>query len=200
MTYLIEPLELHARGEKGKDVVLRARSQSSLFAFHVYGRSIHPELFQICRTARIQRGGYLIQTDITSSGHVVTIRHGSLVLSEVSATSVQPLPTRRCLLSRQMRQNNQEGEFLYRDISYQVCFQLETLDPEQFWNFQEELRHDGERTGMMHRFDSGGRLALGALSTINVDIHRRRLFIQAFHTFPSDYSIAKSQTLIEFPG
>jgi hypothetical protein len=68
-----------------------------------------------------------------------------------------------------------------------------------FWTFQQELALDGERKGMLHRFDSSGRMALGALSYINVETRNRSLLIQAFHTFPDDYAIVKSQSLFEIP-
>jgi hypothetical protein len=84
-------------------------------------------------------------------------------------------------------------------VQYQVDFQLETLDPEIFWTFQQELSHDGEREGMLHRFGSSGRLALGAISYINIETRSRSFLVQAFHTFPDDYAIVKTQSLIELP-
>jgi hypothetical protein len=78
-------------------------------------------------------------------------------------------------------------------------FQLEPVDPEVFWTFQQELAADGERNGIFHRFDSSGRMALGALSYINYELRSRKLLIQAFHTFPDDYAIVKSQSMIVLP-
>ena len=49
--------------------------------------------------------------------------------------------------------------------SYQVNFQLETVDPEVFWTFQQELSHDGERRACCTAFNSSGRMALGARAT-----------------------------------
>jgi hypothetical protein len=82
---------------------------------------------------------------------------------------------------------------------YQVSFSLEPVVPEVFWTFQQELAHDGDREGLLHRFDSSGRIALGALSYINVETRNRSLLVQAFHTFPDDYAIVKSQSLFEVP-
>ena len=52
---------------------------------------------------------------------------------------------------------------------------------------------------MLHKFDSSGRMTLGALSYINVEVRARKLLIQAFHTFPDDYAIVKSQSTILLP-
>ena len=43
------------------------------------------------------------------------------------------------------------------------------------------------------------RMALGALSYINIETRNRRMFVQAFHTFPDDYAIVKSQSMFEIP-
>ena len=52
---------------------------------------------------------------------------------------------------------------------------------------------------LVHTFDSSGRMALGALSYINVETRSRSMLVQAFHTFPDDYAIVKSQSLFQLP-
>jgi hypothetical protein len=84
-------------------------------------------------------------------------------------------------------------------IRYQMSFQLEPTEPEVFWTYQQELAADGQRQGMLHRFDSSGRLPLGALSYINFEARQKSLLIQAFHTFPDDYAVVKSQSLFQLP-
>jgi hypothetical protein len=42
-------------------------------------------------------------------------------------------------------------------------------------------------------------MVLGALSYINVESRDRSLLVQAFHTFPDDYAIVKSQSLFKVP-
>ena len=73
------------------------------------------------------------------------------------------------------------------------------MAPEVFWTFQQELADDGQRQGLLHVFDASGRMALGALSYINVETRNRSMLVQAFHTFPDDYAIVKSQSLYELP-
>ncbi len=80
-----------------------------------------------------------------------------------------------------------------------VGVQLEKVPPEVFWNYQNELFHDGETEGLLYRFDSSGRVALGALSYINIETRIRTLRVQAFHTFPDDCAIVKTQSVFEIP-
>jgi hypothetical protein len=42
-------------------------------------------------------------------------------------------------------------------------------------------------------------MALGAISYVNIETRSRTLLVQAFHTFPDDCAIVKSQSLIRIP-
>jgi hypothetical protein len=84
-------------------------------------------------------------------------------------------------------------------VSYELSFQLEPVEPEVFWTFQQELANDALQSGIFHQFDSSGRMALGAMSYINFETRNRSLLVQTFHTFPDDYAIVKSQSLFQLP-
>jgi hypothetical protein len=165
--------------------------------FRVYSRALHPELFQVYASRIVARGKYEAKIDITSAGHVVCWRSGGLTLTEVATSAHHPLPEHRRLLGAKLRGQRSEHLTPREGIGYRVNFQLEPVDPEVFWLFQQELAQDHRREGMLHRFDSSGRMALGALSYINVESRDRRLLVQAFHTFPDDYAIVKSQSVFE---
>ena len=66
---------------------------------------------------------------------------------------------------------------------------------EVFWAFQQELSQDSELRGMVHFFDNSGRMATGAMSYINLETRQNSLLVQAFHTFPDDLAIIKSQSV-----
>ena len=82
-------------------------------------------------------------------------------------------------------------------VSYSVEFQLEPVDPELFWTLQEELLRQGEHQGLLQRFDSSGRIAMGAVSYINLEARSRSLVVRAFHTFPDDHAIVKSRSVFQ---
>jgi len=179
--------------------VLTVRPKVAELTFQLYGRPLHPELFQIHRSRQIERGGYRATIDITSAGHVVTWQYHGTTLTEVAAAAHNPLPKRRRLLFHRLR-GERTDEIKYRNgISYQVSFQLEPADPAIFWMFQQELAREGERRGLLHTFDSSGRVALGALSYINIETRNRSMLVQAFHTFPDDLAVVKSQSLFQLP-
>lgn len=181
--------------------MLTVRPRVAELAFQVFGRSLHPELFDIHMTRHVERGGYQARLDITSAGHVVTWRYQGLTITEVAASAHHPypFPQKRRLMSHKLRGQRSDHIDGRGGVRYQMSFQLEPVSPEVFWTFQQELTSDGIRNGMLHRFDSSGRVALGALSLINVETRNRSLLVQAFHTFPDDYAIVKTQSIFELP-
>lgn len=179
--------------------MLSVRPKVAELVFQLYGRSLHPELFVIHSSRTVCRGGYEATIDITSAGHLVTWRYEGLTLTEVATSAHHPLPQKRRLLSYKLKGERDDQITCRGGTTYQVNFQLETVEPEVFWTFQQELNYDGERQGMLYRFDPSGRMELGALSYVNVETRNRSLLVQAFHTFPDDYAIVKSQSLFEIP-
>lgn len=180
--------------------MLTVRPKVAELLFQVYGRALHPELFETYETQVLERNGYRVQVDITSAGHVVTWRYEGLTLTEVAASAHHPLPQKRRLMSYRLRGERTDQLECRGGARYQVCFQLEPVAPEVFWTLQQELASDGRRCGMLHRFDSSGRMAMGAISFINLEARNYSLRVQAFHTFPDDCAVVRSQSLFELPG
>ncbi|HOM16772.1 MAG TPA: hypothetical protein PLQ00_05550, partial [Thermoguttaceae bacterium] len=67
--------------------VLGVRPKVPELVFQVYGRPLHPELFQVVQSQRIQYGPYRVQLEITTAGHVITWSYEDLTLTEVATSS-----------------------------------------------------------------------------------------------------------------
>jgi len=180
--------------------MLSVRPKIAELVFQVYGRPLHPELFEIFATRCVSRGEYEATVHITSAGHVVTWRYRGLTLTEVACSASHPLPQKRRLVHFRLKGQRSDELECRGGVRYEMNFQLEPVRPEVFWTFQHELTTDGVRQGMLHRFDASGRMALGALSYVNLEARNRILKIQAFHTFPDDCAIVKCQSLFKIPG
>src|SRR5436190_21961356 len=90
----------------GKELpVLSVRPKVAELVFQLYGRALHPELFQVFATRTVERGEYQATINITSAGHVVTWRHQGITLTEVAAASHHPLPERRRLMNFKLKGN-----------------------------------------------------------------------------------------------
>lgn len=179
--------------------MLSVRPKVAELVFQLYGRALHPELFEVYTTRHVKRGDYEAKIQITSAGHTVQWRYKGLTLTEVATSAHHPLPQKRRLMAYKLKGAGHDRVDCRGGARYQVSFSLEPVEPSLFWTFQQELAGDNDREGMLHRFDSSGRIALGALSFIHVETRNRSLLVQAFHTFPDDYAIVKSQSLFEVP-
>ena len=177
--------------------MLSLRPKAAELVFQVFGRPLHPELFNLCATRSVDRGNYVATVAITGAGHVITWRRGGSTLTEVATGSSQPLPQKRRLLAHRLAGERSDRVQCRGGVTYETCFQLETVPSELFWSFQEEILIAGGRRGLLHRFESAGRLANGAVSWIDLETRPRGLLVQAYHTFPDDLAIVKSQSLFE---
>lgn len=180
-------------------IVLSVRPKVAELAFQVFSRSLHPELYTIHRSRRIERSNYEAQVDITSCGHVITWNALGTTICEVATSAHQPLPKRRCLLSRSLKGSRTERAQCRGGVEYRTHFQLESVEPDLFWMVQQQLGN-GPTEGLLHTFDASGRMALGALSYVNVETRQNSMLVQAIHTFPDDYAIVKVESLFSLPS
>lgn len=179
--------------------MLSARPKVAELVFQLYGRSLHPELFDIYQTRTVERGGYKANIQITSAGHVVTWEYQGLILTEVATSAHHPLPERRRLMSYRLKGERADRLECHGGVVYEMAFSLEPALPEKFLDYQKQLNLQGTRQGMLQQFDSSGRLDTGAVSYINVESRDKTLRVQAFHTFPDDCAILKIQSSYRLP-
>ena len=174
--------------------MLTVRPKISELTFRLFGRSLHPELFEIFASRKIERKQYQLDVAVTSSGHVFTWTNGDVILAEASASILQPFPTQRQIFSHPLvGQHEEELEWQNR-VCYQNSFQLEPADPKRFAAIQNQLLEASEYEGLVYQFQASGRLAFGGVSYVDIQSRERSVKLRAFHTFPDAYVVVKSET------
>lgn len=168
--------------------------------FRLYGRPLHPELFDILACRKVQREDYELSVWITRTGHVISFSDRDARLTEVAAAADQPLPERRCLLNHRLRGEQTDSLHFAPRVGYQTSFQVEVLPPEIFLHVHDEIVADGTKRGLLHHFRPHLRLAIAPLGFITVEARPGCLFLSSFHTFPDEYTVVKTQSLIERKG
>ncbi len=164
--------------------MLSVRPQVNRLAFHLFGRHLHPELFEVFATRQIERQNYQVRLQITNVGHLITGTLGGLVIAELVAGTQQPLPTQRLLLSHEIA-GSRTAELIYRDrIRFQCEIQAEAVDDRCCLAFQQALAMQSECEGLVYQFGASGRMNFGAISYIHVESREKSLRVRAFHTFP----------------
>lgn len=174
-----------------------ARPSVSNLVFHVYERSVHPELFTVFAETELWQDAYIAAIRICDAGHTVSFRFGTSTVTEIAAARDQQFPQRKRSLDRRLRGCRDEMVAFENGLRYQVSYQLEQLEPEIFLNFHEELLIDCRRAAVAHRFPPSSRLAPEPLSLIRAEAAPRSLLLHAYHTFPESCAVVKTQSLFE---
>jgi hypothetical protein len=174
--------------------VISARPKVAELVLQLYGRSIHPELFDIYESRTFQRGKYEASIRITSTGHLVTWKVGDLLLTEVATSAHLEMPEKRRLMSHRLRASREDRLECHGGITYEMGFSLEAASPEKLRSYQKELSLQASRNGILHQFEASGRFEAGGMSYINTDCRDKVFRVQAFHTFPDDGAVLRIQS------
>ncbi len=175
--------------------MLTVRPKISELSFRVFGRSLHPELFEIFATRTITREQYRLRVDITSSGHLLTWQRDGMVLSEVASSQLQPLPSGLQLFDESVGAPSSCQLTIDDSIDYSFRFQLDPAESNTFATIQNELLKSTPCEGLMFQFQSSGRMALGAISYVNIQSRLNTVHVRAFHTFPDAWVVMKSESV-----
>lgn len=174
--------------------MLTVRPKISELAFRVFGRSVHPELFEIFDSRTIVRDQYQLRVDITGSGHCLTWQRDGATLCEIAASVHQPLPANRLLFDQTIRDAVSSTIPVAPQVEYAFQYQIEHADWETLAAIQAHLFSSRPCEGMMFQFHSSGRMALGGISYINIQSRINRVHVRAFHTFPDASFVMKSES------
>jgi hypothetical protein len=174
-----------------------ARPNSSRLMLHVYGRSVHPELFRVFAETELSQDLYAACIRICDAGHIIEFRYEGHTVTEVTASRDQLLPQKKRCLEKSLRGCRDESMRFDSGMRYCVSYQLERMEAGVFLNFHEELLSDCKRSTVAHRFPAESRLAPEPLSLLRTDVGARSLLVHAFHTFPESCTVLKTQSLFE---
>lgn len=181
--------------------MLSARPKIADLVFQFYGRSLHPELFEVRRQRDIERTAYSATLKITTTGHAVCWHQSDgLFVTEVATSALHDLPIKRRLMSQRLRGEHEDRIECAGGLIYTTQIAIESADSDTIRGYHQELQLAGEKHSVLYQFDSGGRLGLGAFSYIHFESRSRSLGIQALHTFPDDGVILKSQSTFKLPS
>jgi hypothetical protein len=174
------------------------RPKVSELLFLLYSRPLHPELFDVMRQQHVQRDDYQASICITDTCHLIQWQHDKMCLTELVTTLDSPLPQKRRLLACRLRGERTDKIQCAPAVVYQTSVTVERLKPDVYTRMHEEVETDARHRGIFHNFRPHHRLALSPISHIAIEARAASLLVQAFHTFPDDCTIIKSQSLFEF--
>lgn len=169
----------------------------SELTFTLYQRPLHPELFNIYEKRTIKTDKYEAVIWMTGGSHVASVFSNDLCLSELISSPAQLLP-RRGLIER-FRFTGQRSHkcTLAKGLSYMTDFQVEKMSPNLYRQSHTDLERFARNRGIFVKFP---KLAIGGLepfSYIDFEARRDELHIHAFHAYPDQVTIIKTQSLFD---
>src|ERR1700722_71901 len=111
--------------------------------FQLYGKPLHPELFDTLATRHFHCQGHQVAVRITRTGHVVTWQGPGLILTEIADVN-QDLPATRRVLSYRLCGERTGSWDVGHGVFYQMSFQVEKMTPEIFVHVHDEILAEGQ--------------------------------------------------------
>jgi hypothetical protein len=173
------------------------RSRVADLAFQVFARAIHPDWFSVRAHRRITQEGWEADIRIIEGGHAVIFRSGAVRLTEVLAGPETLLPEPGLLFHSRVRHERTASLQPGGALAYQTCFEVERVDAEIFAHLCDEITLDATRGTLFHAFAPASRMTPAPISRIHIEPHVKGLSIHAFHTFPDELAIVRTQSLFE---
>lgn len=166
-------------------------------AFRLYERAIHPELFDVFATSQFAGRNWAASVRISTAGHIVEFRDASQVVTEVTGPVGLSLPDRGLSVGHRLGGSKDWSFNLAGGLKADFSAHVEAVDPEVFRSLDQELCIDAHDATLVFRFPGGHRLQPSPLSVVQVETLPRGLLIHAFHTFPENCAVLRTQSLFE---
>jgi len=166
--------------------------------FVLYRRPLHPELFCIHRSQHLERPAYPADIWVMGLSHVVSVQSGGRCVTEVTTEDIEVLPQNGLVTSFQFRGERDHLEKFDDGMRYILSTQVERMNRNLFHASHRDLMNYGSTRGLLVKFeDWADEDNLVPFSFIDWELRDREMHVQAFHTFPADYSILKTQSIFE---
>ena len=167
--------------------------------FYLFDRPLHPELFNIYASRRFFQGDYEVIIWVTGCSHVVSVFSEGQCLSELICSPEQLLPRLgRREAFRFHGQRNHQCQW-GRRFNYSMSFQTEQMSSNLFRSTHRDLTTAAKKRGLFVSFPQLARNDLAPFSYLDYEARCNELQVYAFHAFPEQSTVIKSQSLFNLP-
>ncbi len=165
----------------------------------VYDRCLHPELFRHFATYQVKQGRYVADIWIVGLSHVVTVTLGRHSLTELLARESDMLPSRGVLSRFRLKGERDHERETAEGWNYMVSTQVETMDESLYKSVHYDLLRHTEKQGWFHSYEAWAEGDLVPFSYMDHEARDREFHIHAFHAYPAERTIIKTQSIFELP-
>jgi len=173
------------------------KQQVSSLRFYLYDRPLHPELFDIYHDHHVVTDRYDAQIWVTGCTHVIAFYSDGRWLVEAVADTECELPRHGIQLELPFRGEKTHETVQQWPIHYMMNFQVESMSPMAYSRTHHELARQGARRGLFVPFPTWRARSLTPFSFIDYEVKPDQLHVFAFHAFPQDLTMVRTQSIFE---
>lgn len=173
-------------------------TQASDLHLFLFDRALHPELFRRYKGLQVSQGRYHADLWIVGLGHVVTVTCGNKTATELMHLDSDLLPTRGVLSRFRLKGERDHERRCPESWHYMVSSQIETMEEPLYKSVHHELIRHATRGGLFHVYNQWADGDLVPFSFIDHEARDAEFHVHAFHAFPQERTIVKTQTIFEW--
>ena len=118
-------------------------------------------------------------------------------MTEVITDDAQYLPKTGLAASFRFRGERDHAQSFDDDLKYLLSTQVERLTPQLFPATHRDYVHYAQNRGVFVSFDEWASDGLAPFSLVDFDARDHELHIHAFHAYPDELSLLKTQSIFE---
>lgn len=165
--------------------------------FCLYQRAVHPELFHIHQVKRIEQARYRAEIWVVGLAHVVIFQYGDQILTEVITEDAELLPKIGLATSFRFRGERDHAQSFEHDLKYILSTQVERMTPQLFPATHRDYVHYAKDRGLFVSFSEWEHDGLAPFTFIDFDARDHEFHVHAFHAFPEELTLLKTQSIFE---
>ena len=164
----------------------------------LYQRTLHPELFKILASDKVNRRAYEADIWLIEGGHVISFTAGKHTLAEVIMTSGEALTDRGLLQSIPCRgEKYHEMTAPGGNIKYMISTQEEQLTQTLYEATKHEIANYAAKRELMSAETPATQESAASLSVLDIERRSHELLVQSFHLFDENQMVIKTQAILE---
>lgn len=163
----------------------------------LFDRGLHPELFRHFGDYRVEQGRYYADIWICGLSHVVTVNCGNRSVTELLGRDSELLPSRGVITRFRLKGERDLEKRLPAGWGYMVSTQVETMDEPLYKSVHVDLVKHASKRGCYHAFSQWGDGELVPFSYVDTEARDSEFHVHAFHAFPAERTVVKTQTIFE---
>lgn len=159
-------------------------------------RPVHPELFESAVQSTLNFSGRKAKLRLGRTGHLLEFHDSNSTVTEVVSPKYEELPETGRVVDRRLigyRTHQLDLPF----VRYHCSYQLEHVPLDVYLHLHREFEMDAVNATLSHSFPGATAQSPTCISLLKCDILQEGLVVHAFHTFPENAAVLRSQTLFE---